>query len=166
MEGWQPDSDDQQLWLLPQITHQIFNRAITGPIGFNMLSNFDYFYRQEQDLGRGAELTLAPRLTYTPVFTPGVRIQTYAGYQGAALYPEPAYSETVFFLTAPEAGARIGLNLKKVFGETADSKVKYRHLFQPELDVDYRGKSEEHDDSFFREINPLPEEGAGGHKAA
>jgi len=157
-----PDSDQTQLWLLPQIRNQIFNRRIAGPLGFDMTSNFDYFYRQDQSLGRGAELDLTPRFTFTPHLPPGIKALAFAGYQGSVLYPEPAFSESVSYLTNPVAGTRLGLALEKIFDPASPGPARYRHLFEPEIIIRYKGESDEPEDRFFPQIYHPEERGQVG----
>jgi len=156
------DSDESQIWLLPQIRNQVFNRSIAGPLGFDMASTFDYFYRQDQSLGRGAELDLTPRLTFTPHLAPGVSFLAFAGYQGTALYPEPAFSESVSCLTNPVAGARLGLSLEKIYDPAKSGSLKYRHLFEPEIIVRYEGRTDQPEDQFFSQIFSPEEKGQLG----
>jgi len=154
-----PDTDRQQIWLLPAIRHQVFNRGIYGPLGFDMSNGLSYYYRQDQGLGRGAALDLIPRLTYTPSLQPGVKMLAYAGYRGMLLYPEPEFSETVSFIAHPLAGTRTGLSLEKIFGA---GETRYRHVIEPEVEVIYQGKSDSPDDRFFPGlIGPLETGQAG-----
>lgn len=159
--GWRPDIDKSLVQFLPKINYQVFNKKIAGPLAADMNSSFAYLYRQDQSQGRGAALDFAPRLTFTPYISPGVKIFSAAGYALTGLMPDQAFSEP-YLLSRPFAEANLSLAFEKIWDQGSAKKNKYRHMLEPELVVYYLGESQKPEDPFFAALYKPDEIGRVG----
>jgi len=159
--GWRPDIDKSLIQLMPEINYQLFNKKIIGPLGFDLLSTFAYLYRQDQSLGRGAALDFAPRITFTPYISPGLKIFSAAGYTLTGLIPDQSMSDP-YILSRPFAEADLSLALEKIWDQGAGKNTRYRNLLEPELVAYYIGSSQAPQDPFFAGLYPPNEVGRVG----
>jgi len=166
VSGWRHDQDNTTIHLMPEINYQIFNRPLAGPVGFDMLNTFDYFYRQKAELGRGAELDLSPRLIYSPRLGSGLRFFSFTGYQASVLKPDAQFSDSTSLVGRALAGANLGVGLEKYFHQNDSAKNRYRHLIEPQLIVFWNGETNEPEDRFFRQIFDSQEVGLAGMRVS
>ncbi len=155
------DQDEQIIQRLPSIFYQLYNQELGAGLGVDLQGEINYYWREDAELGRGLEAVLFPRLTYSPRSSGGLRLFSFAGYQVYGLHPELSENREDSFLGRSRAGMNLGLALERIYSPNK-TQNRYRHLFYPELVINYYGKSPSPKDEFFEQIINSEESGEIG----
>ena len=158
--GEREDQDEKIIQRLPSIYYQLYNQELGAGFGADLGGEINYYWREDKQLGRGIEASLFPRLNYSPRLGSGLRFFSFAGWQAYALHPDFEGAENSF-LGRTRAGINLGVGLERIFSSEKTGN-RYRHLFYPELMVNYYGKSPAPRDWFFEQIINTEESGEVG----
>ena len=168
VDGLRPDQDESVIQRVPELHYQVFNQSIKNSLGFDINAGFTNYWRERENLGRGMELSLSPRFTFSPSekwnLGPAYRFFNYAGYQLSFYQPDSSAdfpgADDSSFSARPFLGGNFGLALEKIYAR--DEARKYRHLILPELKFQYLGEAEKPKDSFFEGLVDPEEKGLVG----
>jgi len=160
---YRPDQDQIIIQQLPAVSYQLFNRPLLGPLGFDLRGTATNYWREESELGRAIQAGFAPRLTFAPYLSPGLRFFSFAGYKMGAFSPYYSdFDQQAEFLTRPVASADFSLALERIYHQDQTEGNKYRNLLEPALVVLYLGETQEPEDPFLQQITNSQESGLVG----